>query len=42
MVDILRVSYERRMAPSITNFKPQAAWKSIRHWLEAMQIIPAA
>jgi len=27
---------------SIGNFKPQLAWKSIRQWLEAMQLIPAA
>jgi hypothetical protein len=28
--------------PSITNFKPQPAWRTIRQWLEAMQLIAAA
>jgi hypothetical protein len=28
--------------PSIANFKPQLAWKSIRQWLEKMQLILAA
>jgi hypothetical protein len=28
--------------PSIANLKPQCAWKSIRQWLEAMQLIAAA
>jgi hypothetical protein len=28
--------------PSIANFNPQPAWKSIRQWLEAMQVIAAA
>jgi hypothetical protein len=28
--------------PSITNCKPQLAWKSIHQWLEAMQVIAAA
>ncbi len=27
---------------TIANLKPQAAWKSIRQWLEAMQAIAAA
>ena len=28
--------------PSIANSKPQPTWKSIRQWLEAMQLIAAA
>ena len=31
-----------RNTPSIANFKPQAAWRSIRQWLDAMQLIAAA
>jgi hypothetical protein len=28
--------------PSIANFKPQSVWRSIRQWLEAVQLIQAA
>jgi hypothetical protein len=28
--------------PSIANFKPQPAWRSIRQWLEGMQLVRPA
>ena len=28
--------------PSITNFKPRAAWRAVRDWLASMQLIQAA